>query len=173
MAHFWSEADGRWLLTPLSHEAYVFDGEAWYGTATPDMPVRGVAALVLADLPPQPSWALIAPQEGVDVRVNGWRPPTGLRVLHDRDQIDIGSQTWFFSAEVLPVVQPFAGASAVSCPRCKTPVVPLESSVRCPGCRVVYHQSADRPCWTYGATCPLCGRATALDQPFTWTPEAL
>jgi hypothetical protein len=105
--------------------------------------------------------------------VNGAPLLSEIRVLRDRDELALGTTFWFFSTETLAVVAPFDGAAPVPCPRCKTPVSPGAPSVECPGCRTRFHEMDDRPCWTYGPICPLCGRSTAMDRSYVWSPELL
>jgi hypothetical protein len=52
--------------------------------------------------------------------------------------------------------------------------MPIEAGsavVKCPNCGVVYHQSEERPCWTYADSCSMCARKTDLDAGFQWTPD--
>lgn len=126
------------------------------------------ASIVRVALAPCEEWALVAPPGAVSV--NGEPLALGLRVLRDKDEVSAGAAQIFYSSERLAVTEPFAGAAAVVCPRCKQSVNPGDASVRCPGCGVVCHESEEYPCFTYTESCPLCSRASALNE-FAWTPE--
>jgi hypothetical protein len=79
----------------------------------------------------------------------------------------------FFSTEEAACIETFTGTGSVTCPRCRTAIVPGQPVVRCPDCGVVHHEVADRNCWTYAKTCALCAQLTALDTGLRWSPEAL
>ena len=115
-------------------------------------------------------WMLFAAPGAV--RVNGLPVRLGLRVLADRDEIVSGGRRLFFSTESLPVIEPFAGAAAVVCPRCRQPVQPGAASIRCPKCGVVHHQTEDLPCFRYGETCAMCDQPSDSES-FQWSPENL
>jgi len=116
-------------------------------------------------------WVLLAARGRV--AVNG-SPVCGLRVLRDRDEVCFhGGARVYFSTEKLASVHPHEGDTALRCPRCKQAIARGAVVVTCPHCRAVCHQTADLPCWTYGATCPLCQQPSALDAGFQWTPEEL
>ena len=111
------------------------------------------------------------------MRVNGLAPPSGLVVLQDRDDIRLPGQveSIFFSAERQPMIEPFADTATAGavCPRCPQRLADGTPAVRCAGCEVAFHQSAELPCFTYAEHCPVCGAATALDAGFRWSPEDL
>ena len=116
-------------------------------------------------------WVLIASNS---VLHNGWPISAGIRVLAHRDSLAIdGWAPVFFSTEEPARVQDFAARGPVTCPRCRTAIPPGAHSVRCPACGVVHHETKDRNCWTYAATCALCAQPTALDAGLQWTPELL
>lgn len=176
MAHLWHEHEGQWTAMSIEAVDQVgFDGSRWHPTdaAVTDAPL--VAALVrAAGSGPEASWVLVAaPGAAPGLQVNGQALALGLRVLRDRDELSADGASWFFSTETLPRIEPFPGPDGAACPRCKIAIDPGQSVVRCVGCRVVYHQSEERPCWLYGETCALCGRPTALDRGYAWTPAEL
>jgi hypothetical protein len=78
------------------------------------------------------TWVLVWGRER-EVRLNGLRLSTGIRVLADRDEIKIDSfEPVFFSGESRPRVELFPGAeSEVICPRCKRTIEKNSSMVRC------------------------------------------
>lgn len=146
MPHLWTRDDaGAW--TPLPADAAPLDirpaGDAWV--------LFGAAA----------------------VRVNGVPLVAGIAVLTDRDEIVAGGRRVFFSAEADATVAPFAGPAPLRCPRCTRDVEPGTPAVVCPGCRIVHHQSAERPCYTYSRRCAACDHGTTLDAGPSWCPEAL
>lgn len=121
----------------------------------------------------QNKWGVMVSAD-MTVRHNGLPIKAGLRLLEHRDALAPEAGTLlFFSTEELARVEPFAGAAAVSCPRCRSEVRHGDAAVRCPSCGVVHHETADRNCWTYGETCALCPQPSALDAGLRWTPEDL
>jgi hypothetical protein len=109
------------------------------------------------------------------VRLNGVLLRAGIRVLRDRDELQVdGFGRVYFSTEQLARVEPFApGERAAVCPRCKQAIAAGSPAVCCPQCGVWYHQSDEFPCWTYAPRCVLCPQPTALDAGYRWTPEGL
>jgi len=120
-----------------------------------------------------PGWALVVAPD-CDVRVNGFAPVAGIRVLQDRDEIRTASaEPLFFSVESLAHTEEFSGGERpVFCGRCRQAIRSAEMAVRCPRCGIWYHQTENLPCWTYGPSCGFCPQSTALDAGFTWSPEA-
>jgi hypothetical protein len=176
MSHLWHDIDGQWTAMPFEAvDRVAFDGRTWRPTDALVGDPPPVAALLRAGgAGPDTPWLLVAvPGASPAVRVNGQRPTLGVHVLGDRDELSAGAGCWFFSTETLPRIELFAGPDATSCPRCKIAIEPGQPVVRCAGCRVVFHQFEERPCWLYGETCPLCERPTALDQGYLWTPAEL
>jgi len=157
MAHLWTRettAD-EWTRMPLTDDAM---------TVPPAMLLRRATA-------EHDVWVLLA---APSVHVNGARLLTGIRVLHDRDELRAGDRRSFFSTESLAEVVAFPGGERpVFCPRCKLEIAPTSPAVRCPQCRVWHHQSEEFPCWTYGERCAMCDQPTALDAGFRWSPEEL
>jgi hypothetical protein len=122
--------------------------------------------------------ALVA-REGVLVRVNGRPVLGGLRVLEHRDELLLGQERLFYSAESTPLVVAFhnaAGGRSPTCPLCRGPIRDGEQAVQCPGCARWFHQIAattdapGKPCWTYAETCRFCQHPTALSGEPTWHP---
>jgi hypothetical protein len=177
MAHLWFRTDDEeesWSTAPLN-------GHAVDITASPPrLLTEGFrlgedtsAAVIRAGTADSPVWVLLTIQDG-EVRVNGFAPVAGIRVLEDRDEIRAAaSGTVFFSTESLAHATPFQAAErAIHCPRCRQPLLEGQMAVRCPRCGVWYHQHDGLPCWTYAPTCGFCPQSTALDAGFQWIPEA-
>ena len=177
MAHFWFRDDEDiWSAMPL-------DGRAVDITVRPPRILAegfrlgedASAAVIRAGTEAAPVWALLAAAEG-EVRVNGFPPVAGVRVLQDRDEIRATpSHALFFSTETLARVEEFPGSERpIFCGRCRQPMEKGQLAVRCPSppCGIWYHQSEQLPCWTYAPTCAFCPQSTSLDAGFAWTPEA-
>jgi hypothetical protein len=117
----------------------------------------------------QETWVLVGAAQ-----VNGMPLLTGIRVLRDRDELQVGGLRAFFSAEALAAVRPSpAQGERIFCPRCKQEIEKLSPAVRCPQCRVWHHQTAELPCWTYSERCASCNQPTDLNAGYRWTPEGL
>ena len=173
MAHLWIKDPTGWQAERLTEN--LFELAALPTPHTEEGTInRPQMQIVRADADGSQAWALVA-SPGCRVRVNGWLPVAGIRVLGDRDEVrtEAGAQ-YFFSTELLAEIESFpASERPVFCGRCRQPVATGTPAVRCPGasCGIWYHQSADLPCWTYD-TCMICGQSSALDAGFSWTPEA-
>ena len=171
MSHLWvRDSRGDYATVPLSDDPLDMSqsppAPLLRPTDTPD------AVLVpTAREPGVLKWVLLW-RPGQEVAINGLPLDTGVRLLHDRDEICVGrSAPVFFSAEALAHVEPFAGSDReMFCPRDKIEVEKGAPSVRCPRCGVVYHQSEERPCWTYHTECAICGRSTELEAGYEWAP---
>ena len=170
MAHLWVRSkDDEWRELPL--EATALDM-----TQYPPAPLRSPSAASNVALFPRQAetagWVLLW-RHGHDVYINGIPLDTGIRLLQNRDEVRIdGRDPLFFSTEVLPFVESFTAADRdVYCPRDKSKVEPGTPSVRCPQCGVVYHQSEDRPCYTYSPHCATCPRSTDLEAGYEWVPS--
>lgn len=133
------------------------------------------AAVIPVGAEDPPTWVLLV-AAGSDVRINGFAPVAGLRVLQDRDEIRATrAGALFFSTETLACVEEFPGSErTVFCGRCRQAMEKGQMAVRCPHsrCGIWYHQTDNLPCWTYAPACGFCPQATALDAGFTWVPEA-
>ncbi len=176
MAHLWIWDSSQWTVMQLGDAA--FSLSALHPAGTPPGPEPAIEAEALLmpgwDQQAARSWVLIAGERS-EVRVNGTLPTAGIRILRDRDEIRLpGAEPYYFSTECLAAVVPFAGSGpAAFCPRCKQALEPAHPCVKCPGCGIVYHESADLPCWTYSETCALCPQPTSMEAGYRWTPEDL
>ena len=127
----------------------------------------------------RPSHALIA-VAGVRVRVNGPVIIGGLCVLEHRDELRIGSQQMFFSAESVPILEIYQHGDSgrrPRCPVCRAEIRDGQSVVRCPGCSRLHHQvdaadaSPGMPCWTYSPACRFCEHPTSMSGEPAWRPD--
>ena len=175
MAHMWHRNEEEtWSAMPLNGQAV--DISVYPPRVLADSFRLGedaLAAVIRGGAAEAPFWVLMVAADG-DVRINGFAPVAGLRVLCDRDEIRATpSRTLFFSTETLARVEEFpSGDRAIFCGRCRQPMRDAESAVRCPQCGIWYHQHDQLPCWTYAPSCGFCPQSTALDAGFAWTPEA-
>jgi hypothetical protein len=162
MSSFWREEGQRWLSAPI------LPAEAG-GHDLPDLGIRfcrfgrrGDGGMAL----------LIRP--GVRVWVNGLPVLGGIRLLEHRDEILVGGQRFYYSAESRPEVVAFhleAGERPPTCPVCRGQVREGDDAVQCPGCGRWHHQLPGKPCWTYAPTCRFCSHPTALTGEDSWRPE--
>jgi hypothetical protein len=177
MAHLWRREtnEDRWAVIPLES-----DGIALSPLRRRLTPARRgeklIDAVVLLPVTEArgDGWVLIT-ATGAEVGINGLPLMSGIRVLSDRDEISIGGRgSYFFSTETLATIEPFASAERrLFCPRCKDELAPGDASVKCPQCRLIHHQSDDRPCWIYAETCAGCSQRSDLQSGYRWTPEAI
>lgn len=167
MQRLWIHLDGQWLIVPLEKSQF----ELSANSARPVSPgVCDAPAVVVPCGGDKSQWALIA-RPGAQVDVNGDRLWLGVRILSDRDCIQVdGGERMYYSASANPTVVTFAGKSAIQCPRCDTAITTGQLVVRCPGCGVHYHQARDLACWLYDVRCR-CGHPTDLSEDNCWTPE--
>lgn len=175
MAHLWLKTESeQWAVMPLEADGFVL-------TTNPPRALRNKAdesvssvLLLREQREEEDAWVLICGRER-DVRVNGVALLLGVRVVGHRDEISVdGGRKFYFSTETLARIETFPGAlQTLYCPRCKQSVEREAPAVRCPQCRVWYHQSEELPCWSYSETCALCPQPTALDAGFRWTPEGV
>lgn len=118
-----------------------------------------------------PRWVLLA-SRATRVLLNGEPLALGVALLRHRDELRFpGGDPIYFSAERLTAVEPCPRDDAPRCPRCAQPIARGEPAVGCPGCGVLHHQLADRPCWTHLPRCARCAQITALDAGLRWSPE--
>jgi hypothetical protein len=166
---------GGWALAPLVDPVY-----ALRSTTPPleavDAPGHAQDAPAtlcrLSPATPAARWALLAADTAA-VYVNGSPLPLGLRVLLHKDEVRIGDQHFYFSAERLPQVEPFPVLGRpVACGRCGGALRPSMPAVSCPSCGTWSHSSTDLPCWRYDPTCPRCDQRTDADD-YTWSPACL
>lgn len=178
MAHLWfrdeNEEEDIWSAMPLNgHAVDISVCPPRVLTEGFRLGVDATAAVLCAQSGDAPAWVLLAGTDG-GVRINGFAPVAGVRVLQDRDEVRVASANpVFFSTETLPSVQEFAaGDRELFCGRCRRPMENARTAVRCPRCSIWYHQESDRPCWTYAPACGFCPQPTTLDARYGWTPEA-
>ncbi|MGD2151938.1 MAG: hypothetical protein PVG79_01640 [Gemmatimonadales bacterium] len=172
MAHVWARSEsGDW-------ETVKVEGDAFGLVAGPRPLARpdsdGAVLCRRSVVSGREAWVLLsAPTE--DLRVNGAPLPTGIRLLEDRDAIQLSHESLtYFSSERLAEVELFPGSpDPVYCPRCKTEIEAGTPAVRCPGCESWHHQSEVYGCWLYTERCALCDQPTALGAGFRWSPEDL
>lgn len=183
MAHLWfadENAGGAWA-------DFVLAGSRYTLTATgPELATAANAAhaaLVRCETADNEWLLLVTP--GSHVAVNGQPVALGFRALHDRDEITltrpevgadgcVSARRFYFSTETRARVQPMPlTGAAIHCGRCRQVIAGGQPAVQCPTCRVWQHQSAELPCWTYGAHCgPSCAQPTRLDGGPCWSPAA-
>jgi hypothetical protein len=177
MSHLWiaSDTDG-WSACELESAPHVLRPTP--PTLTRQEPVslpapHGALLLPCARSADPDSFALLA-RTRHSVRVNGVPLQTGIRVLRDRDSIQLANRPpMYFSSQRLPVVEPFPETDEPRyCPRCKSSIEPGTPAVRCVACGSWYHQSDEFPCWTYADSC-VCGHPTNLDGDYRWTPHEI
>jgi hypothetical protein len=136
-------------------------------------PSDGVLLVPCASSAASDSFALLA-RPSHSARVNGVPLHNGMRVLRDRDSIQLADRPQiYFSNERLPVVEPLPESDEPRfCPRCKASIETGSPAVRCVSCGSWYHQTDEFPCWNYSESC-VCGHPTALDGDYRWTPHEL
>jgi hypothetical protein len=196
MPQFWRKVDDRWLAQPLARAAYRFSVEfpalesgADSGAATLFLeaadPEAGAAGLSRASS----AWLLRRRGNGGEEwlwlsdcasgwLINGLPLRLGTRVLRDRDEIIFAgaqiSAPGYFSTERPACIEALPESlEPIYCARCRQLIEIGAAAVRCPGCDLWHHQTAELPCWTYAPKCALCEQPTALEGGFRWTPEAL
>jgi len=143
MAHLWVNVGKEgWALAELGGDAFVLAAQAnrpvrvrrpsdcvtanaeANGAAPSDQRARE-AVLLRSGAGDRERWVLLAAPSKQAVAVNGLPLATGLRVLHDRDEIRVpGAPPMFFSTERLARVEPYAGPSygRCSCTLCERAV---------------------------------------------------
>jgi len=181
MAQLFIEDGVEWLVAPLDGGAYVLSSDAEpplrprlvsNGLVSNGEAGSGPVIERAAELSEEETWVVLhAP--GSALRINGTALATGIRVLSHRDELCLTGVAGrvFFSLEGLARVDPFAGVEGSHCPRCQQPIEPGTPAVRCPQCKVWYHESEEFGCWSYSATCSLCDQPTEFGAGFRWTPE--
>jgi len=138
--------------------------EGWGAYEGPASAGRPQAVLVPYRAPRGPATALVV-GGGQEVRVNRKRVLGRLQVLADRDMVEGEGFTLWFGAvsPPRPVEVPVGKESRCLC----GDMIPGGSrAVEC-GCGGLFHPE----CWEGEATCPLCERPTAYNQPWPWVPE--
>lgn len=179
MAHLWILTGGEWQVMPLVNGVWSFDGATLQPRCSPEPEhPDGAAVIASFDLRGQTRHLVCVPPRDGYISVNGTRPPGGAHVLRDRDELLLGeSVRAYYSTERRAALASFPGFEDRQsiCPRCKDPIEPGTPAVQCPGsdCGLWYHQTSDRPCWTYDDVCTPCGQPTPFDAEFRWTPAGL
>jgi hypothetical protein len=177
MSHMWisNDSDG-WSAHELENAVYTLRPTA--STLTRHElgsrpPSDGVLLLSCASSAAGDTFALLARPDH-SARVNGVPLHNGLRVLRDRDSIQLADRPpFYFSAERLPIVEPLPESDEPRfCPRCKAVIETGSPAVRCVSCGSWYHETQEFPCWTYSEGC-VCGHPTALDGDYEWSPHEL
>lgn len=106
-----------------------------------------------------------------NVLVNG-SPTFGIRILADRDEVRVGRQQFYFSAERVVRPEPFAGPDGTRCARCGIAILKETLAAQC-GCGLWFHESQDSGCFLYADRCCGCESPTAIDAGFCWSPDGL
>lgn len=165
----------QWHTLSISSQAgsFALDLARFDASGRPSADPSDVACLVLGD--GRGLWVLLVPAGGRLLH-NGEivTPGADIRVLAHMDCLSLdGGEPVYFSTEETARIEPFAGSTAVTCPRCRSEVHPGQAAVKCPRCGVFHHETEDRNCFTYATTCAVCAQPTALDAGLQWTPAAL
>jgi hypothetical protein len=179
MAHLWIQGGGEWRVVPLGSGIWTFNGASLEPRSEGEADDEAGAAVIASfELRGQTRHLVCVPRHEGYVSVNGATPAGGARVLRDRDEILVGeSVRAYYSTERRPVIESFPGFAdrQAICPRCKEAIAPGTAAVECPGagCGLWYHQTDDRPCWSYDGLCIPCGQPTPFEADFKWTPAGL
>lgn len=175
MPGLWIETDNCWMVFPLDNRP---------GSASAEAPA-GLAAL-LERLRPHRGAFLLTPSATRNpvllagsesgAFVNGNALPLGIRVLRDKDEIFLTrhrTRLYYTAGSPATIALFEATDTPTLCPRCTREITAGGPSVQCPTCGLWYHQTEERPCWTYTDTCRDCAQRTDLDGGYSWTPEGL
>ena len=175
MAHIWLQnANHEWTAIPFSDDECrlesLFNETIEKVSASDGAPPD--VRFLRTEIDNQENWAVVTGYES-GVTINGIPLSLGIRVFRDRDEIRWSREgIGFFSSEEPASVVDFPqGDRKVFCPRCKQEIVPATPAVRCPNCKIWYHQSEELPCYTYAENCATCPRTTSLDGGYEWMPE--
>lgn len=174
VAHIWFRDDENiWSAMPLDRHAVDIS------VHPPRVLAKGfrlgedtLAVVTRSEVRDSRVWVLLV-AENNHVRINGFAPVAGVRVLQDHDEIRVAFlDPLFFTTAMLARVEEFtATGRAVFCGRCRQPMQNAEMAVHCPQCGIWYHQTEKLPCWTYSPLCGFCPQSTSLDAGFVWIPE--
>lgn len=168
-------ATGRWHAESISGSAGALSLSPFGFASSPGMGVDHDSGSLLLQAGNDGRWALLVRRDRRLLH-NGEivTPDAGIRVLVHMDCLSLeGGEPVYFSTEETARIEPFAGSTAVTCPRCRSEVHPGQAAVKCPRCGVFHHETDDRNCFTYAPTCAVCAQPTALDAGLQWTPAAL
>jgi hypothetical protein len=171
------QTDGSWGVMELDEPEYYWEaGVVPPGTGLPEDGSNPLASMLRLRYPDgKEAWAIVAAPEAGN-SVNGVPLTLGVKVLSDRDLIQIGEdrKRAYFSTETTARVESFPGLDRpTTCPRCTTIIEPGSPAVRCPGsgCGVWHHANEELPCWTYSEHCATCKQETSLESEYAWCPE--
>jgi hypothetical protein len=176
MANYWTTDGIKWTRQPITGGSVSFAPRV-HTHASSSAPRNSPGEVIIKRFKKSDNsnfWALLC-ITGWGTRVNGTPLSGGLHILRDRDEIQIDTDLLvYFSTEELAVVEPFPRHDhPIFCARCRQQMAAESPAVKCPSCGHWCEQSEDKPCWTYGDTCPLCQQPTAFDTGLRWSPEAL
>jgi hypothetical protein len=171
MTTMWREVAGGFEAKPLQ----VIEGGAMLDVGA----AEGGLRIVPFREGTRPSHVLLV-RDHLAARVNGWPVVGGIRVLDHKDEITVGGQRMYFSAQSQPTVEVYqhdGSQRGPRCPICRTEVQNGQAIVRCPSCLRIYHQidatgdTPAKPCWTYSPECRFCSHPTSLSGDAAWRPE--
>ena len=178
-----------WAVSPLAGNAYALSGRGLSAAEVVGSNGQGAPSVLLVRRSngSGEQWLLLA-RKYADVQVNGTPLALGVRLLCDRDEINVrdrcsddngssGALRCFYSAERLAQVVAYPGKDAVCCPRCKQMITPGQMAVQCPGpsCGAWHHQLDERSCRAGNtpALAALCTQPTELGGACRWSPDEL
>lgn len=170
MSAIWILSEGEWAVMPLVEPRFFLRDRAVAAAVGTSARDAATAAAMLVSREKHDTWVLFA-GPGMNVLVNGL-PIAGIRILAHRDEVRVGRQQLYFSAERLIRPEPFAGPDGTCCARCLSPILRGDLAVRC-GCNLWYHQSDSLGCWLYTDRCCGCDAPTTIDAEYSWSPEGL
>ena len=116
----------------------------------------------------------------VPLHVNGRAVAGGFKLANHQDEITVGLNRFYISAERPPKIvtfHPKEGERSPTCPICRGRIMEGDQAVCCPRCGRWFHEkpaigsNKEKPCWTYKAQCSFCGHPTDLDGKALWQPE--
>jgi hypothetical protein len=180
MAQVWFQQAGAggWSIVPL-------DGDAFSVCPHRIVPIGPISGPITAEpnvlliqrqRDGQEQWVILA-RHSARVQVSGQPVVMGIRTLENRDHVLVvdenSSETscrFFLSTERQAQIVVHDGA-AVSCARCGDPISAGQSAVQCPVCLLLYHETAESPCWCYGPHCVGCKSPTAAVDQCGWNPQ--
>jgi hypothetical protein len=177
VAHIWLQNETReWTAHPLKDDECFLESilNETSGQAPASDGAHPDVLILRTEIDSQENWAVVAGFES-GIAINGIPLSLGIHVFRDRDEIRWSREgIGFFSSEEPASVLDFPERDRkVLCPRCKQEIVPETPAVRCPKCKIWYHQSEKFPCYTYAEYCATCPRPASLDGGYEWMPEEM